>query len=364
MLNLDWSKRELLEQHSLDMRQFVDFRQSTLPNGQRLIEAYNATGLAYTILPDRGLDIWTAHYKGVPLTWISQGSPHPPDLAQTWLRQFNGGLLTTCGLTHAGPREKEPITDGGRDLHGLYSRLHAAEIAVRSSWGGESYVVDLSGVVTEGTLFGEQLRLKRTYRLVLNTPVITWSDRVSNLGDKPVPLMVLYHVNLGYPLIRAGTQFVSANQAVISRDAAAQVGYETWPVYEAGIPGYAEQVFFHHPKADRAGRSVAALLQDDFGLQFEWDTRTLPYLTQWKNTRQGIYVSGIEPGNCIPEGQVTARDQGRLVMLEPGEERVFNCALTVLDGAEAIAQCRVQIETLRRTGTAVAGCKLDGVGPS
>ena len=98
-----------------------------------------------------------------------------------WLRQFNGGLLTTCGLTHAGPPEKQPITDGGRDLHGLYSRLRANEVAIRGAWGGESYVMDLTGVVSESTLFGEQLRLKRTYRLVLNTPIITWSGP----GDQP-----------------------------------------------------------------------------------------------------------------------------------------------------------------------------------
>jgi galactose mutarotase-like enzyme len=355
----DWLGRDQLDRHSVEMRQFIDFRQSTLPNGMRIIEAYNASGLSYTVLPDRGLDIWTAHYKGIPLTWVSQGSPFVPDVAQPWLRQFNGGLLTTCGLTHAGPPEKQPITDGGRDLHGLYSRLRANEVAIRGAWGGESYVMDLTGVVSESTLFGEQLRLKRTYRLVLNTPIITWSDRVTNLGDNPVPLMVLYHINLGYPLIQAGTQFQSAHQTVIPRDAEAEVGFDRWPHYEAAIPRFAEQVYFHHVKADRSGRSVAALLQSDFGLQFEWDTRTLPYLTQWKNTRQGIYVSGIEPGNCLPEGQVAARDKGRLVMLEPGEERVFNCALSVLDGTEAIAQSRVQIETLRRTGAPVADCKLD-----
>ena len=45
-----------IEQHSLDMRQFIDFRQSTLANGTRLIEAYNSSGLQFSVLPDRGLD--------------------------------------------------------------------------------------------------------------------------------------------------------------------------------------------------------------------------------------------------------------------------------------------------------------------
>ena len=99
--------REALQNHSVDMRQFVDFRESTLPSGARIVEAYNASGLAFTLLPDRAMDIWTATYKGLPLTWVSQGSPHAPDFGSAWLRQFNGGLLTTCGLNHAGQPEKD-----------------------------------------------------------------------------------------------------------------------------------------------------------------------------------------------------------------------------------------------------------------
>src|SRR5215207_122913 len=115
----DWLKRELIEKHSLDMRQFMDFRESTLPNGTRIIEAYNSSGLTFILLPDRGMDIWTAHYNGMPLTWIAPGSPHPPDYGKGWMSLFNGGLLTTCGLTHVGPAED------GRDIHGNFSRQRA-----------------------------------------------------------------------------------------------------------------------------------------------------------------------------------------------------------------------------------------------
>jgi hypothetical protein len=71
-----WTLDEL-RKHSVDMRQFIDFRESTLPNGMRIIDCYNSSGLTFTLLPDRGLDIWTAHYKGIPLTWISQGLVTP-----------------------------------------------------------------------------------------------------------------------------------------------------------------------------------------------------------------------------------------------------------------------------------------------
>jgi hypothetical protein len=70
-------------------------------------------------------------------------------------------------------------------------------------------------------------------------------------------------------------------------------------------------------------------------------------------------VCGVEPGNCLPEGQVSARDKGRLVMIEPGEVQEFACKLTVLDGADALQQSRDQIDDLRMEGTAISGCKLD-----
>lgn len=344
-----WS-REQLEQHSVDSRQFLDFRDSTLPNGMRIIEAYNSSGLHFTILPDRGLDIWTAHYKGVPLTWVAQGSPFPPDFGSSWTQQFNGGLMTTCGLTHSGPPETDAQTGEQRDLHGRYSRLRAQDVGVTRA-GVDS--IDLYGVVREQRLFGEQLELARNYTLNLGEPTIHIADVVTNRGDTPVPFMLLYHFNVGYPLVAQGARLHTPNAAVYPRDEAAKAGYERWAEYDAGTPGYAEQVYFHHVKANDEGYAEAALVHEGFGLSVQWSSDTLPYLTQWKNTRNGIYVSGIEPANCIPEGQNAARQSGRLMMLEPGESEAFNCRLRVLDGAQAVVAAQRRIERMAQGGTPV-----------
>ncbi len=124
--------RETLEQVGVDMRQFIDWRQVQLANGLRAIEGYNSSGLTLTLLPDRGLDIWLAAHNGRPLTWISLGSPHTADFGAGWLRLFNGGLLVTCGLRHAGPPESDERSGQFRDLHGEYSLLSAYNVAVRA----------------------------------------------------------------------------------------------------------------------------------------------------------------------------------------------------------------------------------------
>ena len=74
----------------------------------------------------------------------------------------------------------------------------------------------------------------------------------------------------------------------------------------------------------------------------------MPYLTQWKNTRQGIYVCGIEPGNCLPEARAW-RAKGRLVWLGRAAQ-TFGCTLTVLDGAEAVSGSAGRIAARARAG--------------
>lgn len=357
-----WTRSEI-ERHSLDMRQFIDFRQSTLPNGIRIIEAYNSSGLTFTLLPDRGMDIWTAQYKGIPLTWVAPGSPHPPDLGQTWLQQFNGGLLTTCGLTHVGPPEHDEISSEWRDIHGRYSRLRTEQVSIEhQGWinsDSESYLITLNTSVSESSLFGTQLRLKRTINLWLGKPSITINDTITNLSDTPSPLMVLYHFNIGYPLVNGGSRLFTPHKAVYPRDPAAQKGFDQWSEYGSGEAGYAEQVFFHHLFENHQQQTTILFCQEGLGLGLDWATASLPYFTQWKNTRQGIYVSGIEPGNCIPEGQNAARHNGRLKLLAPRESVSMACKLTLFEGNETLTKQKQLIGIMKETGTPIQGCLLD-----
>jgi hypothetical protein len=354
-VNNDWLKSYLIESHSLDMRQFMDFRESTLPNGSRIIEAYNSSGLTFTLLPDRGMDIWTAHYNGMPLTWIAPGSPHPPDYGKDWLSMFNGGLLTTCGLTHVGPAED------GRDIHGNFSRQRA-QVTHNGNFQDNQFTRELTAEIKQSQLFGEQISVTREYHISLGVPEIRLFDEVKNMGDMPVPFMMMYHCNLGYPLVHEGTKLIVAGDDVYPRDAAAQAGVDTWQTYEAASEAYPEQVFFHHPKGlgSKPAYTEAILISENIGLKFEWSTEFMPYLTQWKNTRQGIYVNGVEPGNCIPEGQNAARASGRLVILQPEEVHYFSLRLEILDGLEAIQDRLAFTERLKTEGTLVAGCNLAG----
>lgn len=342
--------RETLAQHSVDMRQFIDWRQATLSNGLRVIDGYNSSGLTLTLLPDRGLDIWLAAHNGRPLTWISQGSPHAPDFGGGWLRLFNGGVLVTCGLRHAGPPEHDARSGQHRDLHGDFSLLRAYNIAVNAGWREDRYVAEVTGEVAEASLFGEQLHLTRTVRLTLGEPSVEIIDVVENRYDVATPFMLLHHFNFGYPLVQQGVELHVAHNAVTPRDMQAASAHHDWAHYHAAMPRHLEEVFFHQVLADQDRRAFAVLAGEHFGLALEWDTTHEPYLTQWKNYRQGTYVCGVEPGNCLPEGQNRAARSGRLVQLGAGERHVFHNRLTVLDGAEEVIAARARVAAIQRSG--------------
>jgi len=89
-----------------DISQICDARRMTLSEGRasgvETVEVYTGSGLRFTVVPSRGMDISHASFRGIPLAWRSSVGETSPFLFQPegyeWLRSFFGGLLTTCGM--------------------------------------------------------------------------------------------------------------------------------------------------------------------------------------------------------------------------------------------------------------------------
>jgi hypothetical protein len=266
-----------------------------------------------------------------------------------------------------GPPEIDDLTGEQRDIHGDYTRLKAYSLSLTVGPQDDEYVAQFGGKITQTRLFGEQLTMHRQYTMHLGKPEFEIYDVVQNVGDVPTPLMVLYHMNVGYPLVRAGAEFIAASQ-VIARDDEARKGLDFWAQYDAASAGYPEQVFFHRVYTDDYGQTRVMISNGEIGLIWEYEPnpryyaypQRIPYMTQWKNTRQGIYVCSAEPGNCIPEGQNAARKAGRLDMLNPGESREFTLTLRVVEGANALEEERGVIYGLRQHGKLIDNCDLSG----
>ena len=337
LFNRNWKRQELL-QYVGDINQIAGIKPVEASEGterdSRILQAYTGSGLTFDVVADRALDIAACRYKGVPLAWLSPvGVVHPaysePE-GLGWLRSFGGGLLTTCGLDHFGP----PCNDNGQPLglHGRISNLPAYGVNYQTSWVDDNYKMQISGQVRQTSVFGENLLLKRCITTHLGSGKIRIEDEIINEGFEPQPHMILYHFNLGFPLIGPDTHLRLDAEETTPRDADAAPGLEQWSSLQRPTAGYREQVFRHKPVADSNGLAHVAVENPVLGLgvHFSFNLDVLPYLVQWKMMGQGTYVLGIEPANCgVLQGRAVAREENQLPYLDAGESRRYVLELEV-----------------------------------
>jgi len=346
----EWSREELQRYTGLDS-QLGGVTQKMLTEGRaagvRVAEFDTGSGLQFTVLLDRGMDIGVARYRGASLVWEAAPGPANPayydPVGLGWLRTFHGGLLASCGLTYAGA----PHVDEGEalGLHGRISHTPASNVWSDGIWRGDSYEMWVRGRMREAVVFGENLTLTRRIDARLGESRFEIRDVVANEGYRTTPHQLLYHLNFGFPLLSEGTELVAPSAKVQPRDEVAAPGLDRHHLYEAPVAGYEEQVFYHDMQADADGYVTVALVNRGYdggrglGVYVRYRQAELPRFTQWKMVGAGEYVTGLEPANCGVEGRAKDRAEGLLQFLEPGEERSYHVEVGVLDGAEEIDTC-------------------------
>jgi len=112
--------RKELFQRIGDVSQIADIRPFEFTNGSergvRAAEFYTSTGLEFTVLLGRGMDIDDAKFKGMPISWQSQTGPAHPAVFD-WrglgpVCRFAGSLVMGCGPGNVGI----PGQDQGEEL--------------------------------------------------------------------------------------------------------------------------------------------------------------------------------------------------------------------------------------------------------
>jgi hypothetical protein len=284
--------------------------------------------IAFDVHPDRAMDIGALSFRGVPLAWTSPAGLSSPDTRgsspMAWLESFSGGLIATCGLDSFG----SPSEDNGEQfpLHGRIGTQRADHLSHRGSWTDDGdYEIRISGRVTQARLFGEALELRRTIQVRLGAARVDVHDVVTNLGANPQPHMILYHINLGWPLVDEAATLHIPSHEVVARDREAEAGIGDWHTFDAPSVTYAEQVFRHRLEPNQAVGAIVRNEELGFQLEVSHHTSQLPHLFQWKMLGSGAYVLGLEPANCpVIEGRATARSKGALPELAPGESRDYS----------------------------------------
>jgi hypothetical protein len=343
------------------LEQFAGVRLVTLEDGSergvRVLEFRSGSGFDLDVLVDRGFDVGRCSHGGRSLTWLSPTGVRGPWFAEQeglgWLRGFGGGLLTTCGLDHAfGPAVdnaarfhypgKQTESYG---LHGRVSSTPARLLGYGERWDGDRCVLFAEGEVRQAAVFGEQLVLRRRIEVRAGESRLTIADEVANDGFDPVTHMLLYHVNVGWPVVDDGAEVLAPATSVRSRGGEPIGGYRQ---LHGPAAGYVEQVFEHDLAAEPDGRVPVAVVNRALGLGAYQVYRRdqLPFHFVWRMLGEGTFVVGIEPSTNRPAGRAAARERRELVELAPGERRRYELELGALDGAAEIDRFAARVAAL------------------
>ncbi len=342
----EYTRRELLDLVG-DMSQVAHARHGELregtDRGADLIEVFNASGLCFSLLPGRALDVASAHYKGMSLCFRGSTGDVGPAFYEPqgygWMRGFFGGLVLSCGMTFTGHPETDPEEENEElGLHGRLSFLPARQVHTDGQWDGDDYIVKVRGKVREAVVFGTNLELTREISTVLGEKSLHIHDRIHNQSVDRSPLMFVYHCNPGFPVLDEGTRVVIDSEKTTEWLEDREVGPDVYATAPAPGDEAHDDVYIHRPRADASGQCCVGLINDRLGLGLYWSfpKAEIPIVTHWQHFHRGTYVTGIEPGNVSMLGRAWNRKNGYLQHIEPDEVRDFHLEIGVLEGEDEI----------------------------
>jgi hypothetical protein len=338
-----FNKNELLKRIGT-MHQMCGARESILPSGKsegvRVIDVRTGSGFAYTLIPTRGLDVYSMEYKGVPVGWLSKvGLCHPAYYEKDdFLKYFHGGILYTCGMCNAGLEcEYEGRTFG---VHGNVSRIPAEELLIMQDWDDNNrYRIEVRGKIQESRSMEEHLVLNRSFTTYLGSKCIELHDIINNEMSSELPIMLLYHINIGFPIVSEDSYIIAdVERTEPWIDGTRQGDPAKSLQMQKPDPRFSTQVFVHTLNARDDGLTGAAVINRKMkiGFYIKYNAKKMPFFSQWKMMGESDYVIGFEPGNCIPEGRVNALKNERLEFLSGGASKRFYIELGILDGPAEI----------------------------
>ena len=325
-------------------------------NGVEVVEVDNGC-IRIDVIPTRGMGIWRAALGDLQLGWNSpiRRPVHPNFVSlsePSGLGFLTGAneLMFRCGLESNGVPE---FDENGRLVYGLHGRIanlpaHRVELNFDDAEG----MISLQGEIDETRLLFQKLRLTTTLSTRLGSQEFTWHDRVENIGGTPATMQMLYHVNIGQPLLDEGAQLMAPVRRLAPRDQiGVDAGVDHWQTYPSPDANSIEQVYFLQLAGDENNATCVALQNSagSAGVSLRYNLNALPYFAQWRNTQAPAdgYVTGIEPATNFPNTKSFEAEHGRLITLAPGEIWEAKVTLCWMTSPEQINHAAAEIADLQ-----------------
>lgn len=296
--------------------------------GVELVEIDNGR-LQICVTPTRGMGILDVHCDGERLGWKSpvRGPVHPQFVSlmeptgMGWLDGFDE-LMVRCGLESNG----SPVFDSqGRLVHPLHGRIaNRAAHSLTVSIDQDAGVIGLHAVVDEMRFHCFKMQLVTSLFTAFGGTSFGWRDEVKNVGAAPATMQMLYHINVGEPLLSPGARLIAPVRTISPHDYYPDdSSARDWQVYPVIPCAASQQSFFFELLGNGNGETQILLQQatEEQGLAIRFNQRELPCFTMWRNSVPAAdgYVTGLEPATNFPNPRPFEEQHGRIVKLAGGE---------------------------------------------
>ena len=274
--------------------------------GLKIVEVDNGV-LRFLLNESRALDMPQLWHKGENVAFLSKNglsaSPAP------FGKRFEGGMLYTCGLDSVGARD-------GFELHGTLHCLPARVVRTQC----DEREISVTAEIEDTEMFGSNLLLRRIVKTELGASHVTVRDTLVNRGDRDETYCLLYHVNLGYPMLDEGCAVTAEEREVVPRTAWAEKRIADRTKFTAAVAGEEERCYFI-----RHATPCVKVLSPKSGKQFTltYSQETLPCFVQWCSSASGDYALGLEPSTTYLD------DKFRLRKIAAGEAINFEISIDI-----------------------------------
>ena len=298
-----------------NFQQVASIRRYTLTDGREkgldVLDCDNGK-IRFLLNVSKACDIMQLYHEGQNMSFVSKNGFTKRETP--FLNRFEGGMLYTCGLDSVGGRD-------GFELHGTFHNIPAEIIRAECNENG----ITVEAIIRDTALFGKNLVLKRKIFTEISGDSITLEDTLINEGYKAEEYCLLYHINVGYPMLDDGAKVIADVESYTPRTAWAKQNEGTMYEMSASIPNQEETCYFLKLK-----KPEITLVNEKIGKKFtvSYSGDTLPHFVEWKSMASGDYALGFEP--CTTE----LDERFTYLTVGSGEEVSFCLCISVKNAKE------------------------------
>lgn len=299
-----------MDERISNFEQIASIHRYTMTEGREkgldIIDCDNGN-IRFLLNVNKACDIMRLYHKGQNMSFLSKNGFTQRETP--FLNRFEGGMLYTCGLDSIGGRE-------GYELHGT---LHNIPSQIVRAECDESGIV-VEAILRDSALFGKNLVLKRKITSPIGGDGVTLEDTLANEGFCEQDYCLLYHINVGYPMLDDGAKVVAEVEKCVPRTPWSKENEHLIHDVTSPVPGGEETCYFLS-----LGTPEAAIVNEKLGkkLTVSYSGDTLPYFVEWKSMVSGDYALGLEPSTTELDDRFTYSKLG------VGERITFSVTIAV-----------------------------------